>query len=236
MIDEQIPNSEIYISLFNEIEHYLRQEYSNSTFKSFKELVRKASQESGVFKRYAEDLFEYAELRNAIVHNHKVGFPAIAEPSDEVTQNMLSIRDKILSPPKLSSFRKQVFTVNIDDNVIKALNLIGEKHFSVVPVLSGNHVVEMLNPFTITRWLAMNGRVDADRTKVREVLGFKEYSANYTFVSVKDSIYDAAELFRNSYNSPPQNRYYDALIITQNARNGEGILGIVVLKDIAQYL
>ena len=63
-----------------------------------------------------------------------------------------------------------------------------------------------------------------------------ERNKNFEIISGNMSIFNAAEIYKSSFRKQPVNWYYDALIITPTGKADEQMIGIIVLKDIAEYI
>ncbi len=74
------PNSDQFLDAFSRIEKLLRRMVDGRRVDSFTFLVREAAKRSATVRRVEQDLLEYADLRNAIVHERGGGF-VIAEPA-----------------------------------------------------------------------------------------------------------------------------------------------------------
>jgi len=68
------PNSERFLEAFNQIEQELNNRFRPGIHIGFSELIRRMQPQDTVVTRFATDLREYAELRNAIVHNRRENF------------------------------------------------------------------------------------------------------------------------------------------------------------------
>jgi hypothetical protein len=75
------------------IEKHLRTIVDGERYVTFAALVDKASAGSAVVRRYRDDLREYGDLRNAIVHERSDGYP-IAEPHANVVAPSARGRDR----------------------------------------------------------------------------------------------------------------------------------------------
>jgi len=85
-------------------------------------------------------------------------------------------------------------------------------------------------------WLASKKIADISEVTIYDVLSSAERRFNFEIIAESTPIYQAAEIYRQSFQKPPVNWYYDALLITQNGAAEEIITGIIVLKDIAEYM
>lgn len=229
-------NAEKFLDTFNQIEKHLKSKFNNGYYMPFGDLVRKASSKEGVIKRFRDDLFTYSDLRNVMVHNSRVNGRIIAEPLDVIVENIESIWSQIQHPKKVSKFKKKVFYCFSDDKLSKALGFIREFKISQIPVIEKGTIIDVLNASHIADWLAANDIVSPAETSIKEVLENAERNKNFEIISGNMSVFDAAEIYKNSYMKPPTNWYYDALVITPNGKSDEQMIGIIVLKDIAEYI
>jgi predicted transcriptional regulator len=229
-------NAEKFLDVFNHIEKYLKTKYNNGTYLPFHDLIRKAAGKESIIKLYRKDLYFYADLRNVMVHNSRINGRIIVEPLNEVLENIEKIWSQIQHPEKVSMFKKKVFYCFTDDKLSKALEFIRVNKISQVPILEKGKIIDVLNGTHIAGWLAAKDIVSPAETEIREVLQMAERSGNFEIISGDMSVFDAAEIYKNSYMKAPTNWYYDALIITPTGKADDQMNGIIVLKDIAEYI
>jgi predicted transcriptional regulator len=234
---EQRLNSDIFLSTFNELEKHFKNELFHGSWKSFKQMLKEGSRFNPIIKQFKEELFEFTDLRNAIVHNASNDYQVIAEPHSFVVEQFIEIKNQIINPIRMDAFFKKVYTCKITDPVSVPLEFIHKHLISQVPVLDNkNHVIEVLNAGTIANWLAAKQKVSIATNLVAEVLELKEFKRNFEIIPASTSVFHAAEIFKNSYKKIPVSRYYDAVLISSNGQPSEEIKGIIVLSDIAEYL
>ena len=229
-------NSDIFLSTFNELEKYFKSEFFRGHWKSFKQMLKEGSRFNPIIKQFKEELFEFTDLRNAIVHNRSNDYKVIAEPHEYIVERFVNIKNQIMNPVKMDVFFKKVYTCKLTDKISLPLELIHNQLISQIPVLDNNRVVEVLNASTIAYWLANQKKVSIESELVSQVIEYKEFKQNFKIVPAKTTVFHAAEIFMNSYKNHPKNRYYDTLLITQNGIENESLKGIIVLSDIAEYM
>ncbi|MBI9055405.1 MAG: CBS domain-containing protein [Bacteroidales bacterium] len=229
-------NAEKFLDLFNHIEKHLKSKYNNGYYMPFGELVRKASSKEGVIKRFREDLFTYSDLRNVMVHNSRINGKIIANPLDDVVEKIEQIWNQIQHPQKVSKYKKKVHYCFTDDNLAKALRYMREYKVSQIPILENGIITDVLSSNHIADWLATKEIVSATESIISDVLENAERNQNFEIVSGDTSVYDAAEIYKSSYMKQPANWYFDALVITPTGKSDEQMIGIIVLKDIAEYI
>lgn len=229
-------NAERFLAIFNAMERHLQNQFNNGSHGPFRMLVKTAANKDALYRRFQEELFIIGDLRNVIVHNDRFDGRVIAEPVDEIVDKFDEIWQTIQHPEKVHIFEKKVYYCFADDRLTKALNIMIKHKINLIPVLQNSEIIDVLNGNHITFWLAKQGIVSTDETTISEVLQNAEYRGNFRLIPRWMSVFDAAELFRKSYKDEPVNRYYDALVITEKGHQNEKMTGIIVLKDIANYL
>jgi len=229
-------NAEKFLDTFNHIEKYLKSKFNNGYYMPFGELVRKASAKEGVIKRFREELFVYSDLRNVMVHSSRVNGRIIAEPLYDVIENIELILNQIQHPEKVSKFKKKVHYCFTDDPLSKALEFMRQYKISQVPIIEKGVIMDVLSASHIVEWLTAKEIVSPSEVKISEILENAERNGNFEIISGNMSVFDAAEIYKNSFKKSPVNWYYDALVITATGKADDLLIGIIVLKDIAEYI
>ncbi len=229
-------NAEEFLDIFNHIERYLKTKYNNGDYIPFRDLLRNISYKEGLIRRYKRDLYTYSDLRNVLVHNARINGQIIAEPIDKVLDNIKNIWDQIQHPEKVTKFKKKVLYCFSDDKLSKALQFMREQKISQIPIIEKGEIIDVLNASHIADWLAIKEIVSPTEETISDILQNAERNNNFEIIKGNMPIYDAAEIFKSSYKKPPVNWYYDALLITPNGKSNEQLTGIIVLKDIAEYI
>lgn len=235
MAEANIKAAEDFIGSFNSIEMELKRLYQrDERWISFSQLVVSLQRNHSVVRRYANDLLEFAELRNAIVHSRRDN-SLIAYPMEATVLEIKNIAGAILRPPKvIPMFGRSVFTVNTQARLSEALSLMAKENISQIPVMTTNNViVEVLNGNSIARWLSKQTTVSPADIIVESIIPEIEVKNNYKFINKFTSVFEAAEVYEKSLN---KGWYADAIFINETGRNGQTLLGIIVLEDIAPYI
>lgn len=230
-------NSEIFLSTFNELEKHFKNEFFRGQWKSFKQMLKEGSRFNPIIRKFKEELFEFTDLRNAIVHNRNHQYQVIAEPHTVVVEQFLKISETIINPIKVDKFCKKVQTCLINDPIAKPIALINQYKISQIPILDKQgHVYEILNATNVAYWIASRNYKFNENDTIQSLLDLKEVKRNYQIISKGESVYHAAELYKDSFRKGTNKKYFDALLITLNGNANEEILGIIVLADIALYI
>ena len=126
-------NSERFLSAFSRIEHHLRKMTNSTKQDTFSAVLSRASSHPTI-RGFSDDLREFADLRNAIVHERGDGQP-IAEPHVK-TVHRLEYIDKLISqPPTVESLGTMaVITCSPGDRIGQAAREMLNGNFSQLPV------------------------------------------------------------------------------------------------------
>lgn len=200
---------------------------------TFSKLVKIASEKNAVVRKYKNDLLEYADLRNAIVHERTDPNFAIAEPHLSTVKAIEKIEMELVKPKKvIPIYQKEVKAFRTSDSLAKMLSAIHKTEITQFPVYDGKRFCGLVSPIGITNWLATT--VDEDLmsrndTTLNEILNCEENKTNYKFLPKQASIYEAEELFKEELN---RGKRIEAILITENGLPNEKLLGIITTSDI----
>jgi len=240
-----VKNSDRFLAAFNSIEIALRKYSDEDTFVPFSRLIQKAFKSEAVINRYYNDLKEFSELRNAIVHNTIDVNAAIAEPHDFVVERIEFIENEIKQPKRvIPLFEKTVIKFKSDDTIIDILNTINEHDFSKFPVYENKKFIGLLTKKEIVNWMAKHVQdlpsISYDKILLKDVLSIeppeekkkkhKKKQSNHIFVSKHATIYDVKDIFRKTDNS--NSPRVEAILITEHGNPSEALLGIITPWDL----
>lgn len=231
-------NSEKFISAFNEIESYLKRFLNVERHTSFSELVKKgAASKNYIFKNYKDDLLQFGDLRNAIVHTRNENF-VIAEPHDLTVTNIQKILEHLKTPKRVDSvFKRDVFTVSKSDLIGYVLTNMISKDYSQAPIIEDNTMVAMLNAEAIAKWLGKKIEEDIisiKETKVLEILSCSDTQNNFKIIKRNTTLFEAQQIFLDNIGN---NTPLEALIITENGKSTELPIGIITrTEDLATII
>ena len=229
-------NAERYLNSFATIEKLLKKKLGAGNGKSFYQLVDLAAQRDREVRRYALDLKEYADLRNAIVHERSDGH-VIAEPNDRAVGRIDQIKDLLIKPPTvIPAFQRPVIAYPINASLGQLVHEMLRESISQVPVYDGEEFKGVLSSNTITRWLGHSvddDLVSLNDTRLAAVMEYVENRDIHRFVGRYTTVLEAVELF-HAYED--MGKSLDAVLITQNGKSTEKILGIMTVSDLPQAL
>ena len=110
-------NADAFLNHFHEIERWMKKKLEKYEHTSFSEMVRVLKPIDPIIRRYSDDLYQYASLRNSIVHTRK-GNLVIAEPYIETVNAIKIIRDEILLPPNIN-ISSNIFSVSKGVSIVQ---------------------------------------------------------------------------------------------------------------------
>lgn len=227
-------NSDRFLSAFNAIEDLLKKITRTNHHARFFQLIDYAKRNNAVVKKYQDDLKEFAELRNAIVHERHFPNYVIAEPHDPVVEKIEFILNEISEPKTvIPTFAKDVVVYDVHQTLADVLKAINRFSFTHFPIYDQGKFLGLLSQNGIAHWLGKN--VDVNIASFSEillgnVLAFEENGGNFQFIPKNMNVYEAKELFRHGgKNHPPK---LNALLITEHGKPEEKMLGIITAWDI----
>ncbi len=229
-------NSEAFLTTFASIETWLRKQASVDKSVSFYQLVERAGEKNPAVRRYRDDLKEFADLRNAIVHE-RTDDHVIAEPNDRAVADFKRICTALLKPATvIPLFQRTVLTRNLQEHVGQAVSDMRAGSFSQLPILSDGKVVALLTSETVVRWLASelcNDLVSLSETKIEAVLPHTEDREHYCFLPRRATLQEALARFEDFTG---RGKDLDAVLITQDGKCDQGLLGILTVYDLPAIL
>ena len=221
-----------YLDAFNAIEKWLRDQTPGSERHDFPTLVELASERHHGVRRHASKLKDLNRFRNFVVHDFSQS-KALAMPTNWAADLITAVRTELLTPEPLLSFAaKPVATCQPSDGITLAVTKMREGKFSQIPVCDDSKCLGLLTAETIARWLSaelpINGGL-VEEQSIANVLGHQEDPDNHTFVGRSANVDDALAAFEAFM---ARGKRLDAVLITQNGRPTEGLLGVVTINDV----
>lgn len=228
-------NSDRYLVSFNAIEKALKVYVQNNNYISFTRLIQLAKRSNAVVRRYYEDLKEFAELRNAIVHDTIDIDYAIAEPHDEIVKKIEQIEQEIIQPKKvIPLFNRKVTTFQSENTLANILKTINRFSYSKFPIYQNGRFIGLLTKEGIVNWLATHvddlDSLSFSKIQIKDMLVHQKKNKNYLFINRDTTIYEVKEIFKKYVER--ESARLDALLITEHGDKNEALLGIVTLEDL----
>lgn len=227
-------NAERFIQAFNSIENFLRRNLEARNFSSFFNLIDDASQENLIVRQYKEELRLFGNLRNAIVHSDRRDGKPVADPREDVVEQIEKIVKMLLDPPLVSQhFLRRVFAVESDDLMINVLHAMVEKDYSQVPIIKDGYILGMINFESIAKWMAKITKLEnpfeiCKKTTTEDVFKATQQLKNHRIIKSNTDFVTAREYFVQSLGKKD---LVEALFITENGRRNEPLIGIITLSE-----
>lgn len=229
-------NANRFLDAFSSIESVFKSWNKTDKSHSFSNYVHYYSKNHSLVKQYRDDLLEFSQLRNAIVHDRAGNNEVIAQPHQEVVEEIEMIAQALTHPPLLSSvsFNKLV-TCQIHDSLVVVMNKMNSTDFYQLPVLDDVMVVGLLNTQMIMEFMMKNlhsNSFDFEGVKVSDVLNTK-HKAEYELLYDDSEIIEVIDLF---YAYQESGKNLAAVIVLNDRSKKEGPIGILTSRDIPRLL
>lgn len=230
-----------FIDLFNQLDEYLRIKHfnNNSSYTSYvKKLfyVKKHKLEPLIQRNSNFDILKKAgDIRNIVVHNQN-----IIVPSDSFLKQFEILVKRITQPKMVSEIMTQyrdLLTKDMDDRLSDVIDLMKEKGFASIPILDGKDFVGMFTEKTMFDYLTISNRIVDKNMNLRSLLPVidldKEPRAYFKFINKSMAVDEAYQIFMDDFKLKHQ---LILLLVTENGKKDEQLLGIVALRDLKNEL
>ena len=228
-----VRNSDRFIFAYNRIEKSMEKVSGTTSYMPFFRLIDKAKKVNALVRKFEDDLREYADLRNAIVHHRTDVEYAIAEPHDDIVE-LIEYIDRELSKPVTvgKMFHRKVHALQASDSITKGLKLIREKRFNQIPIYENRKFIGLVTANGLMYWLAdkyVEGVITEEIPTLDDIYRHEKERKSYKFIKSNLSIYEAEEIFKKSV---AEGKRLEAILITENGRMDEKLLGIITPLDL----
>lgn len=229
-------NSAEFISIFNKLEKYFKDQVDDGARKPFYSLIGTLKHSNSNVRYYYVKLKEYADLRNAIVHE-RIDGRVIAEPNEYAIKELQTIYEKItLSPKVVEVCAHSVKTLEISDSLSSALALMNKHGFSQVPIYDKGKYAGMLNSIAISCWMSgvmSDGMIDISKIMISDVLSYTRKSRVTLFKAKDLDVYEVLDVYK-AYAILPER--IDAIIVTETGSESEEPITIVTDHDMLKMI
>lgn len=228
-------NSERFLLAFNKIEKLMKSLVKEKDHMSFFKAIDLSKKEHAAIRKYEDDLREFGDLRNAIVHHRTEAEYAIAEPHTEIVELIEHIENLLSQPVTVgTTFAREVHTVRAEHTLEEVLRKVRDKKFKHIPVYKNGEFSGLITANGIMRWLAATvdeKSISREITTMDDILKYEKNGNTYRFIASNTSVYEAQEIFKDSILA---GRMLEALLITRNGRQQENLIGIITPIDLIQ--
>ncbi|MGK0551837.1 CBS domain-containing protein [Enterococcus faecalis] len=226
--------AEIFLSRFNRIEKWLREQLNQPSNMGFSEMTRRfARKEKGQFAAFEDDLLQMAQLRNAIVHEQIASDFVIAEPNEWAVQRIIAIEQALLEPEQVvPKYAKKVTGFEISTPIKDLLRIVANKQYSQFPIYEKGTFKGLVTVRGLGIWLAVEstqGTIQIEGRTAGELLRTNYKRSNYQFVAADTTVFHVEQMFK-------QQPRLEAVLITKNGNPNGNLLGIVRPRDLATII
>lgn len=226
-----IKNSTRFIEAYNKIEIEMEKRMKIDRHIGFSERVRRLAGYDPFFKRYRRVLEEFADLRNAIIHE-RIDGEVIAEPHEKVVLQFEHIAQLLTQPTLIKDrYLCKVDVCFSDEKVLDIAKLMISKSFSQIPVYDRqNQFIGMLTTDTMMRYQIIQNK-GLENVLVSDVLPVSKDIQRVAFLSPEHSLIDVVELFEQAM--AKGSKLY-VVLITKQAKRDHLPLGIITVHELTE--
>ncbi len=218
---------------FNRIHRCLKEMAGGAGSDAFVELLNYGYKNHSIIRKHKNELYQFAKLRNAIVHEKVDEDYYIAEPHKSVVKRIEQIAAQFEKPPKANSIASAPVFYYYEDALLKdVLKAINKFEFTRFPIYnkSGDYK-GLLTASDIIRWMAKqltSNTISLGNIQVSSLLdGRKKYYVD--FLAENTSIYDVEEMF-DKYHT--QDKKLQAIILTEDGKANSKPKAIITPWDL----
>lgn len=221
-----------FLSSFTRIEKWLKNQLGSPKNMSFVEMVRRLSKQNETeVKKYEDDLLQFAQLRNAIIHERISTNFVIAEPNEWTIQRIQKIEEKLIDPKKVyPMFKKKVISFCYQDSLLELLRVVNHKGYSQFPIYDHSEWKGLITVHGLGLWLASQVQkttIDLKDKTIEDILLSDRRRKNYQFVHQNQLVFQVEKLFE-------EQPALEAVLITQNGTENKTLLGMIRPRDLHQ--
>lgn len=228
-----------FLSIYNEIDHYMRGILNAQDYIDHGALLRQMSDKNRLFSDFYKDLKLFAELRNLLVHNP---YPDRANPllvpHEYITQKYEEIKNAIMRPKKaidIAVRREFIYTTSLDANAIDVMEEMDNKTYTHVPVMERDKMIGVFSENTILAYLVNHkDAIIMKDTKVSEFkafIGLNSHKSEYfEFVPRNALLVEVEALFQEGLR---ERKRIAVVYITEHGERDEKLLGMITAWDVA---
>lgn len=225
--------------IYNKLDQHLRKQLEIDDYVSHIHVIKLASEKYSIINSVKDELIQFAQLRNAIVHNpdRKDAHP-IAEPHQLIVDKYQIVLNQVLNPKKVSSIavlKKDIYSTSLDDISINVMKMMNRKAYTHAPVLENDKVIGVFSENVVFSYLVKNEIAGADeKVKIEEFSEFLPLDSHpsefFKFISMGTLVLDVKKLFEEELN---KNKRLGAVFLTNNGRESGKLMGLLTAWDLA---
>lgn len=224
--NEKKGNAVRFLDAYARIEKDLYGMVRETKYVPFSQLISRAARDNVIVSSRQNDLRQYHELRNAIVHNRGRENEIIAEPCDSVTDDIEQIAALLERKNDILSVASTpVVRVRPDDTIVEVYQTMKRMKTTKIPVYDENGYAGLATIEEIAAW-AIRDHDDSD--VISSILSSNK-NERVVFVRKDSSLQNTVRSFESSMK---HGMTLLAIIITAHGSVKEKPLGIITVADL----
>lgn len=218
-----------FLTSFNRIEKWLKDEFDGPRNMGFTQMVRRLSSRADLpIKHYEDDLIQISQLRNAIVHEQVREDFVIAEPNQWIVHRILTIEAALLQPELvLPRFGKKVTGFEETLPLKELLRVVAKKRYSQFPLYHKGKFTGVITLRDIGYWVSresLNGNLYFNNKLAKDLILSDGKTTNYEFVPKDCTILTVESMFK-------EKALLEVILITEDGNQDGELLGIIRPRD-----
>lgn len=230
-------NARRFLDAFSKIESVFKRWDTKGTKPiSFSNYVHRYSKNNSFVRQYRDDLLEYSQLRNAIVHDRAGENEIIAQPHDEVVREIEKIASTLTNPLLISDLKfDKLVTCQLSDSLLDTLNLMTRRGYPQLPTLDGVMVKGLLTYQMVMSYIIEHiedNMIDLEDVKVADIFDSVKPS-EYLLMHENQEVINVIEEF-SLYQQ--RGKILSGVIVLNSESKTKGPVGILTSRDIPRIL
>jgi hypothetical protein len=195
-----VSNGDRFEAAYNKIDALLRKKCGGMKSLTFSSVVIEAAKKDATVRANRDNLLEYGDLRNAIVHDRGKAPTLLADPRDDVVAQIEEIWRRLSRPRTLRSLTRPVPLRIFSAGTLlqEPLSYMRENEFSqAIAFRNGRHMI--LSAEGIAHWLEAKSKEDIialSEVRLGDVLEF-EPKDTCIYLRADDTVDRARAIFAN---------------------------------------
>ena len=223
-------NADRFLDAYAEIEKQMNNIAGSTKYYTFSRLLSITAPKNRTIRTNQEYLREYAELRNAIVHQRDDELEVIAQPTDRTVENIERIASLLTSGKLLYKYATMpVRRAEAADDVRKCYAMMREMNTTKLPVYRDDVFIGLA---TMTMVAARGLDGSADIAEAADLIESETPSRTVFFAkdALLEEAVDAFEEAMQKGQRPP------VILITETGSHRQKPLGIITAYDLPKIL
>ncbi len=222
-------NASKFLEAFVSIEQSMRDILKPSRNMKFYQLVNLCSKSNPIIRSKQMDLMEYADLRNAIVHQRGNQQEIIAQPVDSVVNDIMAIAQALKKDEQIGMhLHKKVVVCHPNDLILDTYYLMQKLGTSKLPIYDEDKFIGLITYKEIANW-AIN------QPSLQYISEIIEECADDRVIFM-DRKRDISKIILEFENSLKKGIYVLVVIITETGMKDQKPLGIFTVYDLPELM